>query len=74
MPLDILISKKLFLEAMWKWDSFTRSKSLDIVPPFRPPFFHFLTLPCFGALNNESECSESQPVQEKMFPHGPLSF
>ena len=30
MPWDILISKKLFLEAMWKWDSFTRSKSLHL--------------------------------------------
>ena len=74
MPWDILISKKLFLEAMWKWDSFTRSKSLHIIPPFRPPFFNFLTLPCLGALNHASKCSESQPVQQKLFPRGPLSF
>lgn len=74
MPWDILISKKLFLQAMWKWDSFTRSKSLHIVPSFRPPFFHSLTLPCFGAQNHESKCFESQPVWQKLFPHGPLSF
>ena len=52
-------------------------KKANLSTPHRPScasfFFYLLTLPRFGALNRESESSESQTVYRKLFPRGPRS-